>query len=119
VLLLFRRREPADLVGHLAVLDGAVRRLDEAQVVHPRIAGEARNEADVGALRRLDRAHAPVLAVVHVAHLEARALAREAARSASVEAPLVCQLRERVLLLPDLRQLRAAEERLDDAVSTA
>src|SRR3989449_1317145 len=99
---------------YLAALDGAVRRLDEAQVVHPRVAGEARNEPDVRAFRRLDRAHAAVLAVVHVAHLEARALAREAARPEGGEAALVRQLREWVRLIHELRQLRAAEERLND-----
>src|SRR5207249_11905814 len=81
VFLFLRGRQPAGFVGHLAALHYAVRRLDEAEVVHARVAGEARDEPDVRALRRLDGAHPAVLAVVHVAHLEAGALARESPRS--------------------------------------
>ena len=47
---------------------------------------------------------------VHVAHLEARALARQAARSKRREAPLVGDLRQRVGLVHELRELRGAEE---------
>ena len=73
--------EPRDLTRHLAVLHDEVGRLDEAQIVHPRIARERRDEADVRTFWRLDRAHAAVLRVVHVAHLEAGALARETTRT--------------------------------------
>jgi hypothetical protein len=51
---------------------------------------------------------------VHVSHFEAGALAREAARSKGRQATLVRQLGERVGLVHELRQLRRAEERLDD-----
>ena len=47
---------------------------------------------------------------VHVAHLEARPLAGQAARAQRREAPLVGDLRERVGLVHELRELRAAEE---------
>ena len=50
---------------------------------------------------------------MHVAHFEAGALAREAARSERREAALVRQLGERVRLVHELRQLRRSEERLD------
>ena len=103
----------------LPFLHDAVRRLDEAEIVHPREAGERRDESDVRTFRRLDRAHAAVLRVVHVADFEAGALTREAARSERRETTLVRQLGERVRLIHELRQLRRSEERLDDRAHRA
>src|ERR1043165_7114892 len=59
-LRLLGRVEVHDLVGHLAVRDLAVRRLDEAELRHGRHRRERADQADVRTLRRLDRAHAPV-----------------------------------------------------------
>ena len=97
---------------HLAALDDAVRRLDEAELGHGRHRGERADQADVRALRRLDRAHAPVVGRVDVAHLDRRALAREAAGAERREAPPVREPGERVRLVHELRQLRGAEELL-------
>ena len=91
----------------------AVRRLDEAVLVHARERRERRDEADVRTFRRLDRADAAVVRGVHVAHLEAGALAREAAGPERREAALVRDLAERVRLVHELRELRAAEVLLD------
>ena len=91
----------------------AVRRLDEAEVVHARVGRERRDQADVRPFRRLDRADAAVVRRVHVAHLEAGALAREAARPERREAALVRHRRERVGLVHELRELARAEELLD------
>ena len=55
--------------------DLAVRRLDEAELVDAGVGRQRRDQADVRAFRRLDRADAAVVRGVHVAHLEARALA--------------------------------------------
>ncbi len=108
-----RGRQPADLVGDAALLDHAVRRLDEAEIVDPRERREARDQADVRAFRRLDRAHPAVLRVVHVADFEAGALPGEAARTERREPALVGQLGQRVGLVHELRQLARAEEGLD------
>ena len=70
-----------DLVGDLAVLHLAVRRLEEAVLVGARVQRERVDQADVRTFRRLDRAHAAVVRRMHVAHFEAGALAREAARA--------------------------------------
>ena len=91
----------------------AVRRLDEAVLVDAREGRERRDEADVRTFRRLDRADAAVVRRVHVADLEARALAREAAGAERAEAPLVRHLAERVGLVHELRELRAPEVLLD------
>jgi hypothetical protein len=67
VVLLLVGGHPVDLVGDLAVDDLAVRRLDEAVLVHVRIERQRADEADVGALGGLDGAHAGVVRVVDVA----------------------------------------------------
>src|SRR2546421_571370 len=99
-----------NLSGDAAVLDLAVRRLDEAVFIYPREGGERIDQADVRAFRRLDRADAAVVSRVYVAYLEARALARETARSERRETPLVRDLGQRVGLIHELRQLRRPEE---------
>src|SRR5690606_17254278 len=79
VVVLLRRGEVVDPVGDLAALDLAVGRLDEPGRVDAGERGERADEADVRAFRRLDRAHAAVVRRVHVAHLDAGALARQTA----------------------------------------
>src|SRR5262245_12761455 len=110
VAALLHRREILDLVGDAAVLDLAVRRLDEAVLVHPRVGGERVDQADVRTFRRLDRADAAVMGRVHVAHLEARPFAGKTAGTERREPPLVRDLGQRVGLVHELRELRGAEE---------
>ena len=110
VLRLLHRREIDDLLGDAAVLDAAVRALDEAVLVDPREGRERVDQADIRAFRRLDRADAAVMRRVHVAHLEAGALAGQTARAERREAALVGDLGERVGLVHELRELRGAEE---------
>ena len=71
------------------------------------------DEADVRALRRLDRAHAAVVAEVDVADLEAGPLTGQATRAERREAAAVGEARQRVDLVHELRQLAGAEELLD------
>src|SRR5207249_8805700 len=61
-------------------LDDAVRRLDEAVLVDLAVGREGADETDVRTFGRLDRADSAVVAVVHVAHLEAGPIARQSAR---------------------------------------
>ena len=110
VLRLLHRGEVRDLVGDDAVLDPAERGLDEAVLVHPREGRERVDQADIRAFRRLDRADAAVMRRVHVAHLEAGALAGQTARAERREAALVRHFRQRVGLVHELRELRRAEE---------
>ena len=107
---LLHRRQIDHLVGDAAVLDLAIGRLDEAVLVHPRIGGERVDQADVRPFRRLDRTDAAVMGRMHVAHLEAGALARETARSERREPPLVRDLGQRIGLVHELAELRGAEE---------
>src|SRR5713226_8679555 len=116
VLLLLERRVELHLVGDPPLDHLAVGRLDEAVLVHAGEGGEAGDEADVRSFRRLDRADAAVVRRVHVAHLEAGALAGQAARSQGREAALVGDLGERVRLVHELRELAGPEELLDRAL---
>ena len=77
-----------------------------------RVGGQRADQADVRALRGLDRAHAAVVGRVHVADLDRRALAGQAAGAERREAAPVREPGERVGLVHELRQLRGAEELL-------
>ena len=110
VAALFHRREIDHLVGDAAVLHLAIRRLDEAVFVHPRKSRERIDQTDIRPFRRFDRADAAVMRGVHVAHFEAGALARQTARAKRRETPLVRDLRQRIGLVHELRELRGAEE---------
>ena len=97
--------QPRQLVRHLAVPDDTIWRLDESEVVHARVACQRRDESDVRAFRRLDRAHAAVLRIVHISHFEAGALARQTTWSERRKPALVRQLGERIRLIHELREL--------------
>ncbi len=109
------RAQVDDLVRELAVPDAPVGRGQEAVLVDLGEERQRTDQADVGAFGRLDRAQPAVVREVHVAHVEAGALAVQPARSEGREAPLVGQLAERVRLVDDLAELAAAEEVLDRA----
>ena len=113
VTLLLQRRVETDLVGRATLGDLAVGRLDEAELVDPGVGRQRCDETDIGAFRGFDRADAPVVRGMHVAHLEAGPLAREAARAQSGEPALVGDLGKRVGLVHELRQLRGPEVLLD------
>src|SRR5213082_672776 len=104
-LALLDRRQVIDAVGDAAVVHAPVRRLEEAVVVGARVNREGVDQADVRTFRGLDRAHAAVVGRVHVAHLESGALARESPGTQRRHAPLVSHLRQRVVLVHELRQL--------------
>ncbi len=105
--------EDLDEVDDAAVLDLAVGRLDEAVLVDPGEAAERGDQADVRAFRRLDRADPSVMGGLDVADLEAGPLAAKAAGAEGREAPLVGDLGQRVDLVHELGELRAAEELLE------
>ena len=104
---------PDDFLGDLAVLDLAIRRDQEAVLVDAPVDAQRADQADVRPFGRLDRADPAVVRDVNVADLEAGTLAVQSARAQGREPPLVGELRQRVGLVDDLRQLAAAEEVLD------
>ena len=89
ILLLHVGGEIFDRIQDLAVADHAVRRLDEAEAVDLSVEAERRDETDVRTFRRLDRADSTVVRRMHVADLEACALAGETAGAEGRETALV------------------------------
>ena len=102
--------EPDDVVSQLALRYLAIRRDQKAVGVDAGVDGETRDKADIRAFRRFDRADATVVRDVHVAHLEARSLAVQAAWTERGESPFVREHRKRIRLVNDLREFAAAEE---------
>src|SRR5262249_53348704 len=104
------RGEIDHLIGHSAVLDLAVRRLNETVFIYTRVSCERIDQANVWPFRRLDRTDPAIVRRVHVAYLEPSALAGKTARAKRRQPPLVGDLRQRIGLVHELRQLRGAEE---------
>ena len=115
VAVLDVRRHVLDIVGHTAgaLFHAAERRHEEAVLVHAGVGREVADQTDVRTFRRLDRAHTAVVAVVHVTHIEACALTRQAAGAECGDTALVRQLCQRVGLVHELGQRAAAEKLLD------
>ena len=105
--------EPLGRLGQLAILELLVRRDEETVFVDAGVDGQAGDQADVRAFGGFDRANSAVVRIVHVADLEARPLAVQAARAQGRKPPLVREHRKRIRLIDDLRKLAAAEEILD------
>ena len=102
-----------DFVGDFAFSDHAIRRHQKAVVIHAGINRQAGNQADVGTFRRLNRANSTVVRNVHVANFKARTLPIQTARAQSRQTTFVRQLRKRIRLVDDLRQLSATKEIFD------
>ncbi len=108
------RREIHDSIGDAIVLDFTIGRLDKAVFIDSRVGRERRDKSDIRALGRFNRAYAAVMSRMHVADFETGALASKTARSERREPALVGNLAQRIGLIHELRELRRAEELLDD-----
>src|SRR5205814_2169430 len=95
-------RQEVDTVGHASCLDSPIRRLEEAVLVGTRVHGQRVDQADVRTFRRFDRTYTTIVSRMHVAHFEARTLARQAAWAESRDAPLVRDLGQRIVLVHEL-----------------
>ena len=113
--VLFIGGEVLHLVGDLAVHNLAVRGLNEAESIHAGVGRQRTNEANVRALRGLNRAHTAVVRSVNVSHLNASALTRQAAWAQRGQAALVGQAGQRVVVVHELGQLRGTEKLADSS----
>ena len=107
------RIQNPDFIDHRALQHAPVRALDEPIFVDARKARKRRDQADVRAFRRLDGADAAVVRGMHVADFESGALAGQTAWSQGRKTALVRDLRQRVGLIHELRELAGAEELAD------
>src|SRR5574344_582769 len=120
VPFLFREMERlAVLAAEFEKTDDAVRSLDETEMVDHRVRGEGVDKTDVRAFRRVERAEASVVRIVHVADFEARAFAGKAAGAESGKTTLVRKFGQRVHLVHELRKLAGTEERLHHGIHGA
>ncbi len=76
-------RHVAHFVGHFTVGHRAIRSLDKAVFIHPRIRCERVNQANIRPLWCFNRAKPAVVGWVHVAHLKTGTLTGQAARPKS------------------------------------
>ena len=86
----------------IALVNFAVRCLHETVLIDPRVARKRVDQTDVGTLRRLDRAHTPIVRIVYVTHLESCAVSGKSARSQRGQTSLVGQLAQRICLVHEL-----------------
>ncbi len=110
VAAFFHGRKIDDLIGELAALHAPVRAFDKTVLVDAGKGCQRVDETDIRAFRRFDRADAAVMGRVHVAHFEARTLARKTARPKRRKTALMRDFRKRVRLVHELRELRGTEE---------
>ena len=99
------------------LVDLAEGSLDEAVFIDSGVSGEVGDQTDVRAFRRLNRAHASVMAVVNVADFESGAVSRQTAGTEGGKSSLVGQLRKGIVLIHELREGRGAEEFLDRGIN--
>ena len=102
VLLLNVAGQVIDLVGHPALHHLAVGTLDKTKIVHPGKRGQAGNQSNVGAFRRLHRTNTAVVGGVNIPDLKPGAFAGQTARTKCREATLMGQLCQRVDLIHEL-----------------
>lgn len=113
--VLFIGGEVLHLVGDLAVHNLAVRGLNEAESIHAGVGRQRTHQANVRALRSLNRAHTAVVRSVNVSHLNAGALTGQTAWAQRGEAALVGQAGQRVVVVHELGQLRGTEKLADSS----
>ena len=110
VLLFFQGVKPHRFFPHFPVMNFEVRGFKKSKIIYAREVREIIDEADVRALRRLDRADPSVVGRMDVAHLETRALARQASGAQRRKPAFMLQFRQGIHLVHKLRKLGRGEK---------
>ena len=76
--------------------------LHKAILVDAGIACKGIDQADIGTFGRLDRAHSPIVRIMHVTNFKSRTVSGQTAGSQRGQTPLVGQLRQRIVLVHEL-----------------
>ena len=83
----------------------AVRCLDETETVDTSVVRKRTDKTDVRTFRSLNRTHTAVVRVMYVADFKACTLTGETARAKSRKTALMRKLRQRIVLIHELRKL--------------
>ena len=107
VVILFVCREVYDVLRNLRVLrirlvHHTVRSLDEAVLVDTCVGCQRVDQTDVRSLRCLDRAHTTIVCIVNISNLESGTVSGKTTWSEGGKSTLVCELRQRVVLIHEL-----------------
>ncbi len=113
VFVTLDRREKLHFISHTSLNDFPIRRLNESELVDPRVGCQRCNQSDIGAFRRLDRTNTTVVRRMHVSNFEPGPLSREPAWTKSRQTPFMRDFSQWVRLVHELRQLAAAEKLLN------
>src|ERR1700736_2656233 len=106
--------EILDLIGDATVVNFAIRRFNETELIDPREGRHRADETDVWTFRRFDRTNPAVVRRAHVADFKSRTIPAQSAWPERRQTALVRQLGERIRLIHELRELRPTEEITDD-----
>src|SRR5437868_377283 len=104
-----------NFVDYAAVHHFAIRRFDEPEFIDAGKGAHGADQTDVRTFRRFDGTNPAVVRRMHVANLESGPIARQTSRSERGQTTLVRQLRQRVRLIHELRELRTAEKVANDS----
>ena len=110
VIFLFQRRQIANPVGHSAIFNFTIGGFDKTKIVDSRIRGQRRDQTDIRTFRGFDRTNSAIVRRMNVAHFKSRPLASQAAWTEGRQPPLMGNLRKRIGLIHELRQLARTEE---------
>ena len=97
-------------IFRICLIQYTVRSFDESILVDPCISRQRVDQTDVRTFRGLDRTHSSIMRVVYVTHLESRTVSGQSSRSQCRQTALVCQLRQRIVVIHELRKLGTPEE---------
>ena len=87
-----------------------VRSLNKSIFIDSCIRCQRVNQSDVRSFRRLNRTHSSVMGIVYVTDLESGTVTGQTTRSQSRQTTFVSQLRQRVVLIHELRQLGTSKK---------
>src|SRR5699024_9596093 len=104
-----------DLVGNFMSLSvhHSVRGFDESVLIDDSVSGKRTDQSDVRTFRSFYRTHSSVVGLVYITHFKSGSLSGKSSRSQRGKSSLVCQLRQRIVLVHELRKLRTSKELLD------
>ena len=110
VVAFFDSRQVMNFVGYNTVGDFTIRRFEETVFVCLCVHGQGVDQTDVRTFRRFDWTYATVVSRVYVSNFEACAFTGQTAWAECRDTTFVRNLRQRVVLVHELRQLAGTEE---------